>query len=257
MAYREDAGRPARERKRLVARIRALEGRFTATFWDEVAADYELSAPLRQLEAEQDASIAELARHLSALELALGSWRQIERRWSRAAARVPRDLVPRTTRTRHEASRAFQRLLRDHAAGLPVRAVLLRNGSPTRCVPRLFTTCPLGAGSVHVEPEGIFSDLRKILGKVTEITLGDADFDGVFLVRGHEPTLRAVFSRKVRVAMLRLGELTSRPPTLIAQSGLVSLELGALEPIATIVELCLEILDAVRSAPARPLFRHD
>ena len=76
-------------------------------------------------------------------------------------------------------------------------------------------------------------------------------------MRGHEPTLRAVFTREVRVAMLRLGELTSRPPTLIAHSGLVSLELGALEPIPTIVELCLEILAAMRSAPARPLFRND
>ncbi len=251
----------------MLVRARDLEALFTRVFWDEVAPEHGL-AP----RTDDDDDIARLAQRIASLERVLGGWRAIERRWSVPARAVPRSRLGKALANGNarvvslgrgvsdETAHSIATLVRPHRATLPLALAVDTSGRgrPGRGRPwvAISTTVARGAGAFQIEPEGVFSDLRKMLGTLREIELGDADFDGVFLVRGHEPTLRGTIDRRARRALLRIGELSSLP-TLTLARGIATLAIGAMAPSEVLVALAVEVLLATRHAPPRALLSSD
>jgi hypothetical protein len=88
-------------------------------------------------------------------------------------------------------------------------------------------------------------------GVLHDIDCGDDEFDGVFLVRGHEPTARAVLDEETRRRLLRVGARSARLRAELGEGAAVIEVEGA--PDRRLVEDVLALLRRLRCAPVRPL----
>ncbi|MDQ3031832.1 MAG: hypothetical protein M3Y87_05395, partial [Myxococcota bacterium] len=194
----------------MLAKLGDLEARFTDVFWQELAPELALS---RRVRGGPDAGAADeltdLAERIAALEAVLSRWSRLERTWKRPAPRAPRGRGSRTGGADPTAETVLAReqlelLLRGMRPRFPIDVRVRPNGA-LRVHWAVATSAPRGAGAVAIEPERLLDDLRKMAGVLTDIEVGDDRFDGIFLVRGHEPTVRRVLDAETRRSLLRLG----------------------------------------------------
>lgn len=271
MPYRTDASAIARERARLLARLRDLEARFTDVFWQELAPDLGLArfggagalgagpalAPSHEGCGGASDELSLIARSVERLEGVVRRWRAIERRWARPGTSAPHGEGSRTgagdaTAEAVVAREQLEAMLRALRPRMPVDVRVRPNGA-LRVHWAVATSAPRGAGTVRIEPERLLDDLRKMAGVLTDIEVGDPRFDGVFLVRGHETTVRRVLDGETRRTLLRLGA-RSADVRVELDGGVAAVRLHA-APERGLVEDALVVLRRLRSAPVRELRR--
>lgn len=109
------------------------------------------------------------------------------------------------------------------------------------------TTVPALFGEVELRPQGFGAELAIALHLAQDIKVGDADFDGTFVVRGHEATAKAILSKEVRARLLAIAKQDI--PRLVVSRGLATL-LWHFEPSAESLRAAVEALATIRRAPA-------
>lgn len=240
----------------MLARLRDLEARFTDVFWQELGPELGVQrrlgtqAPLR---IEED--LADIARRIHALEALLVRWKGVERGWLKPVTEAPRGEGSRTGGADPNAETVIVRerlevMLRAVRPRIPVD-IRVRARGALRVLWGIVTSAPRGAGAFSIEPERLLDDLRKMAGVLTDIELGDNRFDGAFLVRGHEATVRRVLDPDTRRCLLRLGARSSGIRAALG-SGEASIFLYA-APDQALFEDALMVLKRMRRAPTRPL----
>ncbi|WP_157068945.1 hypothetical protein [Sandaracinus amylolyticus] len=275
MPYRTDASALGRERARMLAELKDLESRFTDVFWQELAAGLGVSrwsledAPRSAELAARDAlmrseaarstriedQVAELGVRIAALERVIARWSSLTRAWRRPASRAPRGDGSRSggadpTVETVLARERIESMLRELRPRLPVDVRVKPNGA-LRVHWAIATSAPRGVGAVRLEPERLLDDLRKVAGVLTDIDVGDDRFDGAFLVRGHEPTVRAVLDRETRGRLLRLdARCADLRVDLDAGEAVVRMHSS---PTVELLEDALAVLARLRRAPVRAL----
>lgn len=255
MPYRTDASALARERARLIAELKALEARFTDVFWQELAAAMGVSrwTPTDEPGRVED-EVRELAGRVAALERVLVRWGPLTRSWRRPAPRAPRGDGSRTgadpTVETVLARERIETMLRSMRPRLPLDVRVRPNGA-LRVHWALATSAPRGIGAIRLEPERLLDDLRKVAGVLTDIDVGDDRFDGAFLVRGHEPTVRAVLDGETRRRLLRLDARCADLRVELDEGQAIVKMHSA--PTRELVEDALDVLARLRRAPVRPL----
>ncbi|MEM9187983.1 MAG: hypothetical protein AAGF12_02310 [Myxococcota bacterium] len=187
---------------------------------------------------------------LSALESVLADLDSIEAHWATAPAAVaptdreqpaaPATFFPRETldpEVRRPLAAedwiGFVQHFRSHVPGLVLRrrsggrwghairiddvpidlqaAAMMGGNNNRRFSAAVATSVSPAAGPLRLDPEGFFQDLLELVGLRREIELGDARFDPVFIIRGHEPSVRGLLTSAVRTDLLKLSvETTAR-----------------------------------------------
>jgi hypothetical protein len=203
----------------LDARITALEARFSRMFWERVAPCWDIArAPVLSTVDDRHARIELLE---AALERAS--------RGVRAAPDFVRPPVERSVarlgladdhKTLREAATVFaggdahgrvvaalaeRSSIRARHDGVPIDAILKYWDGQTTF--RHWSICTTAAPTlrVHARPEGVLDAVLSTFKIKSDVTLGDPRFDAEFLVRGDEPSVRAVLSARVRGDLIRLG----------------------------------------------------
>jgi hypothetical protein len=243
----------------MLARLRDLEARFSDVFWRELAPGLGIvrSSAREWQSSPIDADVGELSRRIGAIEAVFARWSAIDRAWARPSRRPPigegssscaiGDPTPDVAIARED----LGRWLRAMRIRLPLDVRVRPNGARVKWT--LASSAPRGAGAVTIEPERLLDDLRKMAGVLTDIEVGDDRFDGVFLVRGHEPTARALLDVATRRRLLRLGA-RSAGLRVELDGGIALIQLhGA--PDRLMLEDAVAVLRRVRRAPVRPLRR--
>lgn len=254
--YREDGAAILRERARMLARLRELESRFTDVFWQELGPELGVSRRVgteEPLRIEED--LGDIARRIHALEALLARWRAVERGW-----RKPRTSAPQGDGSRMGGADAnaetvivrerLEAMLRTARPRMPIDIRVQTKGA-LRVLWGIVTSAPRGAGAFSIEPERLLDDLRKVAGVLTDIDTGDDRFDGAFLIRGHESTVRGVLDSETRRCLLRLGARSSGVHATLG-AGEASVFLYA-TPDRTLIDDALAVLKSMRRAKARPL----
>jgi hypothetical protein len=113
------------------------------------------------------------------------------------------------------------------------------------------TTVPRVFGVVRLSPQGFGSELLIGLGLKRDIKLGEREFDGYFVIQGHEPTVRAVLDEEVRRHLLDIAK--DDIPSLILDKGLATLR-WHFEPSDRCLRAAIAALKQIRRAPPERSF---
>lgn len=106
-------------------------------------------------------------------------------------------------------------------------------------VPRLF-------GDVRLSPQGFGSELLIALRMKRDIKLGARDFDGYFVVQGHEPTAQMILDADVQRSLLEIAK--EDIPKLMVGKGVATL-LWHFEPNLRCLQAAIDALKGIRRAP--------
>ncbi|RZO47743.1 MAG: hypothetical protein EVA89_38925 [Sandaracinaceae bacterium] len=266
MAYREDREALERERARLVQGVEELEARWTDTFWREVAPSREVAppravSPSGGLEAE----VERLAARLEVLRALERSASRIVADWGTPPALLGPRLVfgglgvrlnpwlrPAVQRAAASMLEVVER--EDPESSIRVRARAHRSQHGLHLVVQLETTVAPSVPELRVRHEGMFDEVRKLLGSGHDIQIGVDGFDGVFAIEGDEPTARALLDAETRASLLRMGEgdpVDVRVRAGVATVGRRTASFGDAD--AGWVQRACRVARALRSIPARPL----
>jgi hypothetical protein len=259
--YRVDATAFSRERARMLARLWDLEARFTDVFWRELGPELAVSrsSPREWAGEPSEHDLVRLGERVSALEAVLARWPGIVRKWSKPATRAPRGEGSLEARARY-LDAPLEVLVAREEIEVAMRECRPRFPIDVRVVPKgrgvqwtIASSAPRGAGTVGIEPERLLDDLRKMAGVLTDIEIGDDRFDGVFLISGHEATVRALLDLETRRTILRLGA-RSAGMRVALDHGEAWVQLQA-SPDRGLMEDVLAVLHRLRQAPVRALRR--
>ena len=233
--YRDSKGVSAERLKSLRAQIADLEGRFSEAFWSRVAPELGIERELQDVETEtpiaDDIQAAEVRVDL--LEQTVGRLGRLESEWCTPAHSVARigvgalGGISSNTATAHgwpqnltESVRKLDATFEMKPRGLGIEGgSLVADGVPLDIQQAwslrgivlwtFATTVARILGPLRIEHEGTLDGILDMLGLQAELELADDRFDPVFLVRGDEPTARAVLKPEARELLLRIGEETS------------------------------------------------
>ena len=256
MPYRLDPQGRLRERERLLARMRELEGEWAQTFFDELGAQHELEPPREDgwISDDVDRDLATLATRVARLDAVDERSVHIELAWARIPAYGSEHLASGERRAPPELERAFDALRGELDARLHCVDRAVSDGHVTYVL--AVTPLARGAPRLLVRAETLADDLRRMIGASREPQLGDDAFDGAFFVEASERDARAVLSSDVRRAMVRIGQRGGVPHLTMAD-GRAVLDLGAHDGLHVITRGDLldavTILRALRASPVRAL----
>ncbi|UJR79761.1 DNA integrity scanning protein DisA nucleotide-binding domain protein [Sandaracinus amylolyticus] len=247
MPYREDPSALDRRRQQLVRRMRDLEARWTEDFWRDVAPERGLQHPGPEPSIEQMAELAARVSALEALEVRHGA---VMLEWSTPGAvrRTAHSVRPDDPADPYAAQIA-QVLIR-HAAPMAIDVRVRRDHQMMFL--ELAAALPPGVGRFTLGPETLWHSLRKTLG-ANEIEIGDANFDGAFLIEGDEAAVRAVLDPPTREALLELGAL--HRAELEVAPGEARVGTAQVDPTRPSYEGLPPLLTVLRSALRAPLRR--
>ena len=145
---------------------------------------------------------------------------------------------------------------RDRNAPFALRATALANGNGGigDVVMQLFTSVARATPALFVRHESLFAALGKAIGLKHEVEVGDASFDGLFLIQGSRqavnrflvPTVR---SRLMTLARFDVPTLEVDPPSRIASL------IWCFEPAATALDAAIGVLSFIRETQSEVCFR--
>lgn len=261
--YRDQEGAVRARLETVEEAIAEAEAKLSEDFWNEVAPELELEPSQpgdREISPER---LAEREQHLTALQSVLANLGDIEARWAHAAGSVapigedqpasaltlfwaqtltvdakPLPFEHEWARTLRSLRRYVPNLVLPRRKGprwgasvridetpIDVQIAAVRSRRNTAFTHALASSVSRAAGPFRLEPEGIMQDLFEMLGLRREIELDDATFDPVFLIRGHEDTVRTMLTPLVRNSLLLVS--AEGPLRLFVDSGRALLRTGA------------------------------
>lgn len=276
----------------LARRIRERDSELSADFWDRLAPHLRerLEALREALDIPQSASFDQLAR----AEARLATYaHEIERLVAGLPAtdadgyRAPGDVLdppseigagPALSPPEGEAFvQAFESVVREHdpsaevevegwwsclarfrhrAAPFALRCAALANGAGQleNASMHLVTSVPRGTPALSLRPERLLVAFGKALGSVHEIVVGDASFDGLFLIEGTRTGAARFLVPCIRAHLLSLARFDVPTLRVDPRAGIASLR-WRFEPVAAALEAAIRVLTFIHETNAEPRFQ--
>lgn len=278
--------------RELEARIVELEARFTDAFW--VSLEPYVHERLRDLRAGLElvgtSSFEELARaegllsaYVDELELWTTRAPALEEAWLERPGVVddPPPIVEAGPRLSSESSREFVRAFalnvyetannaeiveegfwsclarfrhRDAPFVLRGSALPTERGQIGEVAMHLVTSVARATPRLLVKHESLFAAVRKVLCPQHDVEVGDASFDGLFLVQGARHDVRRFLHPQVRGPLMALARFDV--PTLEIDPRRQTASLSwFFEPAVNAIRAAVRTLIAIRETPATICFR--
>lgn len=143
---------------------------------------------------------------------------------------------------------------RDAPFVLRASAMPAKNGQLRDVAMQLVTSVPRATPPLVVRHESLFAAVTKAMGWRHEVEVGDASFDGLFLIQGATNDVRRFLVPKVRTFLLSLAHFDV--PTLEIDPPRRTASLSwFFEPAATAIDTAVRTLAMIRETPATISFR--
>jgi hypothetical protein len=145
---------------------------------------------------------------------------------------------------------------RHRGAPFALRASALANNSGSRreVAMQLVTSVARAAPPLVVRHESLFAAVGKAMGWKHEVLLGDASFDGLFLIQASKKDAERLLGPKVRAYLMTLARYDV--PTLEIDPPRRTASLSWLfEPAVKAIEAAVRTLTVIRETPATISFR--
>jgi hypothetical protein len=119
---------------------------------------------------------------------------------------------------------------------------------------QLVTSVARATPQLLVKHESLFAAVRKVLCPERDVEVGDASFDGLFLIRGASGDVRRFLVPSVRSSLLALARFDVPTLEIDPRKQIASLS-WFFEPAVSAVHAALRTLVAIRETPATICFR--
>jgi len=137
---------------------------------------------------------------------------------------------------------------------LRASAMPAKNGQLREVAMHLVTSVPRATPPLVVRHESLFAAVTKAMGWRHEVEVGDASFDGLFLIQGATSDVRRFLVPKVRTFLLSLAHFDV--PTLEIDPPRRTASLSwFFEPAAAAIDTAVRTLAVIRETPATISFR--
>ena len=137
---------------------------------------------------------------------------------------------------------------------LRASAIPTNNGQLREVAMQLVTSVPRATPRLLVKHESLFAAVTKAMGWRDEVEVGDASFDGLFLIQGATTDVRRFLVPKVRTFLLMLSHFDV--PTLEIDPPRRTASLSwSFEPAASAIDTAIRTLMVIRETPATISFR--
>lgn len=278
--------------RELEARILELETRFTDAFWTNL--EPYVCERMRDLRAGLDlvstSSFEGLARaeallsaYVGELELWIARTPALEEAWLERPGDVddPPPIAPRGPRLSNESSREFVRAFtmhvqettnnveiveesfwsclarfrhRDAPFVLRASALPTERGQIGEVAMHLVTSVARATPRLLVKHESLCAAVRKLFCPQHDVEVGDASFDGLFLVKGARHDVRRFLNPEVRTPLMALARFDVPTLEIDPQRQTASLS-WFFEPAVRAIRAAVRTLIAIRETPATICFR--
>jgi hypothetical protein len=143
---------------------------------------------------------------------------------------------------------------RDAPFVLRASAIPANNGQLGDVAMQLVTSVPRATPRLLVKHESLFAAVTKAMGWRHEVQVGDASFDGLFLIQGATSDAQRFLVPKVRTFLLMLARFDV--PTLEVDPPRRTASLTwFFEPAASAIDTAVRTLSVIRETPATISFR--
>jgi len=143
---------------------------------------------------------------------------------------------------------------RDAPFVLRASAIAAKNGQLENVAMQLVTSVPRATPPLLVRHESLLSAVTKAMGWRHEVEVGDASFDGLFLIQGAASDVPRFLVPKVRMFLLMLARFDV--PTLEVDPPRRTASLTwFFEPAASAIDTAVRTLSVIRQTPATISFR--
>ncbi|HVJ93676.1 MAG TPA: hypothetical protein VM580_27930, partial [Labilithrix sp.] len=143
---------------------------------------------------------------------------------------------------------------RDAPFVLRASALTTEGGKLGEVMMQLVTSVSRAAPKLLVKHESLFAAVTKAMGWRDEVELGDASFDGLFLVRGAERDVHRVLAPNVRSFLMALARFDVPTLEIDPPRRMASLS-WCFEPAVNAIKAALQTLTVIRETPATVCFR--
>lgn len=290
-AYRDaHLGKRARLAE-LRRRAQNRESQLTEAFWAslEPYVRERLSQLREGLELESSSSLEELTRaegllaaYVDELDVLVAGAPELERAWLEVPDRVadPPPALESGPSLSAAEGREFMRTFRDSVrevredaeivedgwwsslarfrhrdAPFALRASAIPNGKGGlgHVAMRLVTSVVRAAPRILVRHESLFAAVQKAMGFKHEVEVGDASFDGLFLIQGSRRDAARVLQPSVRSFLLQLARFDVPTLEIVPERRLASIT-WFFEPAAKAIDAAMRTLVVIRETPAEICF---
>jgi hypothetical protein len=145
---------------------------------------------------------------------------------------------------------------RHHGAPFALRASALANGNGRvgEVAMQLVTSVARATPRLLVRHESLFAAVTKAMGWRHEVEIGDASFDGLFLIQGAQKDARRFLAPNVRTFLMTLARFDV--PTLEIDPPRRTASLSwFFEPAVAAIEAAIRTLTVIREMPSEISFR--
>jgi hypothetical protein len=143
---------------------------------------------------------------------------------------------------------------RDAPFALRATALPNGNGGVGDVVMQLFTSVARATPALFVRHESLFAAFGKAIGLKHEIEVGDASFDGLFLIQGSRQAVDRFLVPNVRARLMTLARFDVPTLEVDPKSRIASL-IWCFEPAASALDAAIGILAFIRETQSEVCFR--